>query len=58
MYNVEYYQLPKSKRWRWKLLFGKKVLARGENHYAVRSKAKRAFESVRDGIRLSGVIEV
>ncbi len=52
MYSVEYYQLPKSKRWRWKLLFGKKVLARGENSYPSRSKAKRSFESVRNGLRL------
>ncbi len=55
MYSVEYYQLPKNKRWRWRLLFNKKVLARGENCYPSRSKAARSFRGIRDGIRLNVV---
>lgn len=46
MHKVEYYQLPKSGRWRWKLLYNDQVLARGEGSYSKRSHAKRAFRGV------------
>ncbi len=58
MHKVEYYQLPDKKRkfpnhrrWRWKLLWNKTVLARGEGHYATRSHARRAFKDLHRGVR-------
>jgi len=51
MHTVEYYQLPKSERWRWKWLLRKKVLARGEGAYEKRSHAKRAFKGFFNGIK-------
>lgn len=50
MHSVEFYQLPKTRQWRWKFLYNKKVLARGEGHYATKSHAKRAFKGFVNGI--------
>ena len=46
MYSIILYQMPKSKRWRWKLAYNNKCLARSDYHYASKIAAKRAFESM------------
>ncbi len=51
MHKVEYYQLPKSGKWRWKLSHNGRVIARGENCYTKRSGAIKAFTGVRNAMR-------
>jgi len=56
MHKVEFYQLLKSGRWRWKLSFNGRVLARGDNHYAKKSGARKAFLGIRTAIVTNGVV--
>lgn len=53
MHKVEFYQLPKSKHWRWKILYNNRVLDRGEGAYAKRSGAVKAFEGVYAGLNVN-----
>lgn len=46
MFKLEIYQMPKSGRWRWKLLYNKRCLARADYHYATSAAAKKAFENM------------
>jgi len=53
MYKLTFYQLPKSKRWRWKFSYNKTVLARAEYHYASPAAAKKSFMSLRQAVTYS-----
>lgn len=44
MYRLVLYKLPKSGRWRWKIVYQDNVLARADNHYASKSAARKAFQ--------------
>jgi len=50
MFKVEYYQVPKSKRWRWKWMYNHRVLARSETHYRDKFSAQQGFVNFAKGI--------
>jgi len=43
MYKLTLYQMPKSKRWRWKFSYNERVLARADHHYASKAAAHKSF---------------
>jgi len=43
MYYLEFYQMPKSKRWRWKVSYNKSILARSDYHYSSKAAANKSF---------------
>jgi len=52
MYVLILYQLPKSKRWRWKLIAPNgKIIARADYHYRSMSHAERSFKSMFEGLK-------
>lgn len=50
MHKVVFYQVGKSKQWRWKLMYNDSVLCRSDNMYVSRSAAFRSFKGVQKGI--------
>jgi uncharacterized protein YegP (UPF0339 family) len=51
MYTLMLYQLPKSERWRWKLVTPNgRVIARADYHYQSMSRAERSFKGMLKGL--------
>jgi len=46
MLKLVLYTMPKSGRWRWKLMRADKCLARADYHWANKSAAKTAFNGL------------
>jgi len=52
MYVLMLYQLPKSERWRWKLMSPNgRIIARADYHYESINTAERSFKSMFNGLK-------
>jgi len=57
MLKLVLYQMLNTGRWRWKLMYGKRCVARADYHWATKSAARLAFNSMaKNVIKSEGVI--